>query len=80
MSCKTVGMAHDGSADASDYYTLLGVRLDGAVPVVDMAPVADHELARRRAAFLLREHASCSHIEIWKDGALVEALERQPAP
>jgi hypothetical protein len=71
-------MADEG-VEASDYYTLLGVRADGAVPVVDVAPVADDELARGRAAALLREHASCSKIEIWKGGLLVGSLEREPA-
>lgn len=72
-------MAQDGATDVSDYYTLLGVRADGAVPVVDMAPVTSDELAKGRAAFLLREHASCSRIEIWKGGLLIGSLERQDA-
>lgn len=72
-------MSQASAVEVSDYYTLLGVRADGAVPVVDMAPVASDELAEGRAAFLLREHASCSRIEIWKGGLLVGSLDRKSA-
>lgn len=72
-------MSQERAVEVSDYYTLLGVRADGAVPVVDMAPVASDELAEGRAAFLLREHASCSRIEIWKGGLLIGSLDRQSA-
>jgi hypothetical protein len=31
---------------------------------------------RRRAETLLREHASCEAVEVWRDGGLVEKILR----
>jgi hypothetical protein len=58
-----------------EVYTLLGVRRDGVASVVDLA-TGDGAGARRRAAALLREHASCEAVEIWLDGGLVEKIAR----
>ena len=58
-----------------EVYTLLGVRRDGIASVVDLvADGAGH--ARRRAEALLREHASCDAVEIWRDGSLIEKVVR----
>ena len=64
------------SEDAETFYTLLGVRPDGIASVVDLVAAEDVLMARRRAQALLREHLSCNLVEVWRDGALVEQLER----
>ena len=59
----------------TDVFTLLGVRRDGIASVVDL--VADDVLnVRRRAEALLKEHASCEAVEVWRDGGLVEKIVR----
>jgi len=61
-----------------DYYTLLGVRPDGVASVVDLLLSEAVEAAQARARALLVEHASCRSVEVWRGGALVWSLERQP--
>lgn len=62
-----------------EVFTLLGVRRDGIASVVDL--VADGQAsARRRAEAMLREHASCEAVEVWRDGDLIEKIERSGAP
>ena len=61
---------------AEQHYTLLGVRPDGVASVVDLVAAEDVAVARRRATALLREHQSCSHVEVWRDGALIDQLAR----
>lgn len=56
--------------------TLLCVRDDGVAPFVDLTPWTDLPLLRRRAERLLREHASCVAVELWRDGAFVERVAR----
>ena len=59
----------------TDVFTLLGVRRDGVASVVDL--VADGPAgARRRAQALLKEHASCETVEVWRDGGLLEKIVR----
>lgn len=57
-------------------YTLLGVRPDGVASFVDVMPAEDLKGARRGAEALLREHQSCSLVEVWCDGVLVDQLAR----
>ena len=57
-------------------FTLLGVRSDGVASVVDLVPAEDMSFARARAKALLREHLSCTSVEVWRDGAIVEELKR----
>jgi hypothetical protein len=59
-----------------DFYTLLGVRRDGVASVVDLIATPELPAARARAEALLREHASCDTVEVWRDGALIEQLAR----
>ena len=61
---------------AEQYFTLLGVRPDGIASVVDLVAAADVGEARLQANALLREHLSCSVVEVWRDGALIEQLMR----
>jgi hypothetical protein len=65
---------------ADTAYTLLCVRSDGVASVVDLVASDDLRDVRRRAEHLLREHRSCERVEVWRDGALVEQLERAPEP
>jgi len=58
------------------FYTLLGVRPDGVASVVDLVAASDLPYARDRARALLREHASCHLVEVWRDGAMIEQLAR----
>lgn len=58
------------------YYTLLGVRPDGVASVVDLVAADSLGLVLTRAEAMLREHLSCNHIEVWRDGALLEQLAR----
>lgn len=59
----------------ADVFTLLGVRRDGVASVVDL--VADGVAnVRQRAKALLKEHASCEAVEVWRDGGLVEKILR----
>ena len=59
-----------------EVFTLLGVRGDGVASVVDLVAAEALSDVRRRAQWLLKEHASCRVIEVWRDGALVEELGR----
>jgi hypothetical protein len=61
---------------AEQHFTLLGVRPDGVASVVDLVEAADMGAALRRATALLREHLSCSHVEVWRDGVLLDELAR----
>ena len=61
---------------AGEVFTLLGVRGDGVASVVDLVAAEALSDVRRRAQWLLKEHASCRVIEVWRDGALVEELGR----
>jgi hypothetical protein len=63
-------------AVADSVYTLIGVRDDGVGSVVDLALTEDLGAARRQAQALLREHRSCSVVEVWRNGALIEQLGR----
>jgi hypothetical protein len=62
--------------EAEQFYTLLGVRPDGVASVVDLVAAEDLPMARARAQFLLREHQSCTIVEVWRDGALLDQLAR----
>ena len=59
-----------------DVFTLLGVRGDGIASVVDLIADEDLPAVRSRAQWLLKEHASCRVVEVWRGGALVEELGR----
>ncbi|HEV2530883.1 hypothetical protein [Phenylobacterium sp.] len=59
----------------TEVFTLLGVRRDGVASVVDLV-ADDVGAARRRAQALLKEHASCEAVELWRDGGLIEKLLR----
>lgn len=61
-------------------YTLLGVRDDGVASVVDMIAAESLVTVRRFAEALLREHQSCSLVEVWRDATLVDQLARRVAP
>ena len=69
-------MTNAAYEDAEQYFTLLGVRPDGVASVVDLVVAADMIAARRQASALLTEHQSCSLVEVWRDGALIEQLTR----
>ena len=66
-------------ASSDEFYTLLCVRADGVASFVDVFPARDAKQVRRRGEALLHEHRSCEKVEIWRDGALVEELDRAPA-
>ena len=59
-----------------DVFTLLCVRGDGVASIVDLVADRDLSAVRSRAEWLLREHASCHVVEVWRGGALVEELAR----
>jgi hypothetical protein len=63
-------------AALEDYYTLLAVRADGVAPVVDLFEDAPMEAVAARARAMLAEHASCSSVEVWRDGCLLERFDR----
>lgn len=67
----------DGAPTISteDVFTLLGVRRDGVASIVDLV-ADDAASAHRRAEAMLREHASCEAVEVWRDGGLVERVLR----
>lgn len=68
-------MTNGAAIIEADIFTLLGVRRDGVASVVDL--VADGlGAARRRAQAMLREHGSCEAVELWRDGGLIEKVER----
>lgn len=58
------------------YFTLLGVRPDGVASVVDLVAEEDLAAVRLQATALLAEHLSCSLVEVWRGGALIEQLMR----
>lgn len=59
-----------------EVFTLLGVRGDGVASIVDLVAGEGMPAVRSRANWLLKEHASCRVVEVWRDGALVEELGR----
>jgi hypothetical protein len=59
-----------------DFFTLLGVRGDGVASVVDLVAVDESAHIRLRVNQLLRQHASCDVVEVWRDGALLEQHPR----
>ncbi len=69
-------MDEDPPADSEDVYTLLCVRADGVAPVVDVAALSGSPQVRARALALLKEHASCQKVEVWRDGVLVDQFDR----
>jgi hypothetical protein len=67
----------DGTTtEAGDYYTLLGVRADGVAPVVDLIFIDGLTLLRGRATAMLKEHASCELVEIWRGSVLITSVRR----
>ena len=75
--CDGAGVESALALDSSEQvYTLLGVRPDGVASVVDLMAAEDLPMVRDRALALLREHLSCSLVEVWRDGALVDQLSR----
>ncbi|HEX2561951.1 hypothetical protein [Phenylobacterium sp.] len=60
-------------------YTLLAVRPDGAVPVVDLVG-GSRKAALARARAFLAEHSSCVHVEVWLEGRMVGQVRRSAAP
>ena len=71
-----MGRAIEPDDMADESFTLLGVRADGIASIVDLMATESLPDVRLRAEWLLREHASCSVVEVWRDGALVEQLAR----
>jgi hypothetical protein len=68
----------DGAVTADikeEVLTLLGVRHDGVASVIDLVSEGAGD-AHARAEALLREHASCEAVEIWRDGLLLEKVLR----
>ena len=68
-------MADGAEVIDTEVFTLLGVRRDGIASVVDLI-AADRKSARTRAEAMLREHASCEAVEVWRDGGLIEKVQR----
>ena len=64
----------NGLVGLENFYTLLGVRADGVASVVDLIAAEDMTFARDRARALLREHRSCTRVEVWRESDLVEQL------
>lgn len=69
----------DGVIHLDTAYTLLCVRADGVASVVDLLSADDMAHVRHRAEALLREHRSCEHVEVWRDGLLLDQFERAAA-
>jgi hypothetical protein len=59
-----------------DVFTLLGVRSDGVASVVDLMAADSLSDVLSRAEWLLKEHASCRVIEVWRGGSLLEECAR----
>ncbi len=52
------------------------MRSDGSAPVVDIVPSIELQDVRAHAHRLLREHASCETVEIWRGGFLLQRMTR----
>jgi hypothetical protein len=61
--------------DVETWITFLGVRADGAVPVVDLQWCRAGDAALAHARSFLAQHPSCDTVEIWSDGRLRATLE-----
>lgn len=59
---------------SSEPYIFLGLRDDGSIPAIDVAHDADAVGALQRARAFLREHASCTAVEVWLDGRLISTV------
>jgi hypothetical protein len=68
-------MSEAHTVAGEEFYTLLCVRPDG-VASVDLVAARDLKIVRHRAEALLDEHRSADRVEVWRDGALLEQLER----
>lgn len=63
------------------FYTVLGVRDDGAIPVVELLACDADATALERAASWLTAHASCTRAQVWRDSELVGEVDpRSPEP
>jgi hypothetical protein len=74
----------DGETD-DRFYTFVGVRPDGARPVVELRPCPSDDAAMRSAALWVSDHKSCARAEVWREGELVgystdDAHGRHAAP
>ncbi len=60
------------------YYTFLGVRDDGSVPVVDLLECVNDAEALAQLQVWIYDHATCATAELWRGGTLVDVV-RAPA-
>ena len=63
-------------ATMDDVFTLLGVRGDGVASVVDLMAADSLSDVLPRVEWLLKEHASCRVVEVWRGGALLRECAR----
>jgi hypothetical protein len=61
-------------------YIFVGVRTDGARPIVELRPCPSDEAAIEGAALWLVEHKSCAQAEVWRDAELVGLSMASAAP
>jgi len=61
------------------FYTVLGVRDDGAIPVVELLACDADEAALERAASWLATHASCTRAQVWRDSELIGEVDPRPS-
>jgi hypothetical protein len=57
--------------ETGSFYTVLGVREDGAIPVVELLACDADATALERAVSWLAAHASCTRAEVWRDSELI---------
>lgn len=65
---------------SSEPYIFLGLRADGSIPAIDVAHNEDAVSALKRARAFLREHASCTAVEVWLDGHLISTVREDVEP
>ena len=56
-------------------YTVLGVREDGAIPIVELLACETDETALERAASWLATHATCARAQVWREAVLVGEVD-----
>jgi len=66
----------DDGQVADAHFTLVGLKPDGVAPFIDILVSQDVAAAVQRAEDLLRDHASCASVEVWRGAEVLEVVRR----
>lgn len=55
-------------------FTFIGIRPDGAAPIMEISPCLDQTQAVFKARLWIQRHPSCNAVEIWDGDLLLERI------